>query len=211
MTSQSDDLQSLLRRVAEGDEEAVGKLLESERGAIHRMIGLRLDRAIGTRVDASDIVQETMIEAARRIRDYAAEPKLPFGVWLRHLAKDHVIDAHRKHRGAKRRSVDRERSLADPAYSGQSTVDLAARLQAQGLTPSTEAMRRELIARFDSALEELGEDDREVVLMRYFEHRSNQEVAAELGISEPAAGMRHLRAVRRLRALLAEPPRDGGD
>ena len=42
--------------------------------------------------------------------------------------------------------------------------------------------------------------------MRHFEHLTNSEIAAALGLSEPAAGMRYLRALRRLRAVLATPP-----
>ena len=64
--------------------------------------------------------------------------------------------------------------------------------------------------RFRTALDELDENDREVVLMRHFEQLSNQEVAQALGLSEPAAGMRYLRAIRRLRAMLAEGASESG-
>ena len=64
------------------------------------------------------------------------------------------------------------------------------------------AHRQELEDRFKDVLEQLDDDDREILLMRHFQQMSNQEVATTLGLSEPAAGMRHLRALRRLRALL---------
>ena len=63
-------------------------------------------------------------------------------------------------------------------------------------------MRRELQRRLDAAVAELDEDDREVILMRHGEQLSNQDVAALLNLTEPAASMRHLRALRRLRELL---------
>jgi RNA polymerase sigma-70 factor (ECF subfamily) len=126
---------------------------------------------------------------------------MPFHLWLRHIARDHIIDAHRRHRGAQRRSVDRERSLR-PALPDQSSLDLAAQLIDRELTPATAALRHELQNRFHEALAALDEDDREILLMRHFEQLSNQEVAAALGLSEAAAGMRHLRALRRLRAQL---------
>jgi RNA polymerase sigma-70 factor (ECF subfamily) len=72
------------------------------------MVNLRMDRAISDRVDASDVVQDVLWEASRRLENYIQEPSMPFHLWLRQLAKDRMIDMHRRHRGAKRRSVDRE-------------------------------------------------------------------------------------------------------
>jgi RNA polymerase sigma-70 factor (ECF subfamily) len=56
------------------------------------------------------------------------------------------------------------------------------------------------------ALEQLAEEDREIILMRHYEHLSNSDVALALGLSQPAAGMRHLRALRRLREILGDAP-----
>jgi RNA polymerase sigma-70 factor (ECF subfamily) len=72
------------------------------------------------------------------------------------------------------------------------------------LTPAAAALRRELEDRFWAALEELDEADREIVLMRHQEQLGNSEVAEILGLSQPAAGMRYLRAIRRLRDVLGE-------
>jgi RNA polymerase sigma-70 factor (ECF subfamily) len=150
------------------------------------------------------------LEASRRLPDYLRNPALPFHLWLRQIARDHLIDAHRRHRKAQRRSLDREQPIAAAAYLDRSSIALAAELRDQGLTPAAEALRQELQRRFLAALEQLDGDDREVVLMRHFEQLSNQDVAQALGLSEPAAGMRHLRAIRRLRAVLAEPPSQKG-
>ena len=207
MTPDHKETQDLLRQVKDGDQEAVNSLLARHRDSLRRMVELRLDRAIAGRVDASDIVQETLLEASQRLAVYAEEPSMPFHLWLRHLAKDHLIDAHRKHRRAQRRSVDRERSLANPALAHHSSLDLASQLQAQGLTPGAAVLRQELEARFRAALEELKENDRELVVMRHFDGLTNQEAAKELGLSEPAAGMRYLRAMRRLGAELLKPRR----
>jgi RNA polymerase sigma-70 factor (ECF subfamily) len=76
------------------------------------------------------------------------------------------------------------------------------------MTPATAAIRHEMQGRFQEALALLEEADREVILMRHFEQLPNQEVADALGLSEAAASMRYLRAMRRLRAVLA--PDDGG-
>jgi RNA polymerase sigma-70 factor (ECF subfamily) len=169
------------------------------------MIDMRLDPAIVQRVDASDVVQEVLLEASRRFQDYLKAPSMPFHLWLRHIAKDHVIDAHRKHHQAKKRGVNREQPMHRPAWAGQSSLDLANQLVDPELTPASAAVRQELERRLHVALGQLDEDDQEIILMRHFEQLSNQEVAESLELTEAAASMRYLRAVRRLRDLLANP------
>ena len=107
--------QILLDRVREGDDDAVNGLLARHRDAIRRMVDRRMDRVMQRRVDASDIVQDVMLEANRRLGDYLANPTMSFQLWLRHMARDRLIDAHRRHRVAATRSLDREVSLTVPA------------------------------------------------------------------------------------------------
>jgi RNA polymerase sigma-70 factor (ECF subfamily) len=203
------ETQDLLRRAQ--DSSAIDELWERYRPALRRLIGLRLDQAVSRRVDASDVVQDVLLKANQRLADYLRNPSMPFHLWLRQIAQDQVIDVHRRHRQAAKRSLDRERALvACPGGSGnwddQSSFDLAAQLRDPALTPAAEALRRELQGRFQAALLRLDEDDREIVLLRHYERLSNSEAAQALGLSEAAAGMRHLRALRRLRAVLSEAP-----
>jgi RNA polymerase sigma-70 factor (ECF subfamily) len=190
----------LLDRVRGGDSAAVNGLLERHRAAIRRMIDRRMDRVVQRRVDASDIVQDVMIEANRRLGDYLSNPTMPFQVWLRHMARDRLIDAHRRHRVAASRSVDREVPLA--ADGDGSLAGPVARVPDRELTPAAAATWRELERRFAAAVEQLDDGDRQIVLLRHFEHLSTAEAAEVLGLSKPAAGMRYLRAMRRLRGLL---------
>jgi RNA polymerase sigma-70 factor (ECF subfamily) len=205
---ESQETQELLGCAGAGDGDAVNRLLERHRESLRRMVQLRLDRALGARVDASDIVQEVLWEASRRLSDYLRDAKVPFHLWLRALAKDHLIDAHRRHRKAQRRSVDREQALA-PEFADRSSLDLAAQLRDNELTPAAATIRRELEARFLAALDQLDDEDAEIVLMRHHEQLTNSEAAQALGVSPAAAGMRHLRALRRLRAILGERPSTG--
>jgi RNA polymerase sigma-70 factor (ECF subfamily) len=202
MEPNSPPTQELLDNARGGDPKAIEQLLAQQREPVRRMIGLRLDPAIAARVDASDVVQEVLLEASRRLNDYLREPAMPFHLWLRHIARDHIIDAHRRHRQAKRRGVDREQPMIPAGLAGHSSIELAAQLCDQELTPASAAMQRELERRLHAAIAELNEDDREIILMRHFESLSNQEVAMELGLSEAAASMRYLRALRRLRTAL---------
>jgi RNA polymerase sigma-70 factor (ECF subfamily) len=201
MWPDSDQTQELIRSAATGDDAAINALMDRHRGALRQMVQMRMDRAVSARVDASDIVQEILVEASQRLSDYVRNPGLPFHLWLRQLAKDQIIDTYRRHRVAQRRSVDRERSL-DASYADQSSLNLAAQLADAELTPAAATIRRELQQRFLTALSQLDEEDREIMLMRHCEHLGNSEVAAALGLTPPAAGMRYLRAVRRLRDVL---------
>src|SRR5215211_3938791 len=102
-----------------------------------------LDRALAARVDASDIVQDVLLEAHRRLQDYLRKPAMPFHLWLRHIAKDHIIDAHRHERLAQRRSVDREQSM-NATRPGESSLDWAAQFFDQEMTPASAAIRNEM-------------------------------------------------------------------
>lgn len=185
---------------AQGDAAAVNRLLDRHRESLRRLIALRMDRRMAGRVDASDVVQDVLVEASSRLRDYLADPRLPFHLWLRSLAQDRMIDLHRRNR-AQRRDVLREQSL-DPGTDERSALGLAAQLADAGLTPAATAIKAELEQRFWSAIDTLDEADREVILMRHAEQLGNGEVAQALGVSPAAAGMRYLRALRRLRTAL---------
>ncbi len=208
MWPDSSQTQELLDQARRGDPLAVNALLEKHRAALRRMVDLRMDRALSRRVDASDIVQDVMVEANRRLAEYLNNPAMPFHLWLRHMARDRLIDAHRRHRVSQRRSLDREQPLAGH-NPDRSTLELAAQLCDDELTPAAAATWRELQRRFQQAVEELDEQDREIVLMRHFEEMSNQDVAEALELTAAAASMRYLRAMRKLRGLLKEPDASG--
>src|SRR5256714_14559746 len=114
----------LLDDARKGEPGAVDKLLGEFREPLRRVIDLRLDPAIARRVDASDIVQDVLIEANQRLTEYLKKPDMPFHLWLRHLAQDRIIDTHRRHRLAQRRSIDREQPIARPAWADESTPSL---------------------------------------------------------------------------------------
>jgi RNA polymerase sigma-70 factor (ECF subfamily) len=205
MWPESDQTRELLAEAARGSPDAVNQLMERHRDALRRMVQMRLDQQIRRRVDVSDVVQDVLVEANRRLADYLARPGMDFHLWLRQIAMDRIIDAHRRHRVSAKRSVDREQPMAVPAGAERSTMELAAQLADGELTPAAAAAQRELVRRVEAALTQLDEADADIIVMRHYEKLSNQEAAQALGLTQPAASMRYLRAIRRLRQLLGEP------
>ncbi|MBX3416169.1 MAG: sigma-70 family RNA polymerase sigma factor [Pirellulaceae bacterium] len=204
MWPEQDETLELLRQAGGGDDRAVNDLMDRHREALRQMVRMRLDQRIKKRVDVSDVVQDVLIEANRRLGDYIANPVMSFRLWLRQIAKDRIIDAHRRHRVSARRSVDREQTPASPRGLDKSSIQLAALLNDKQLTPAEKALQKEMAKRVEQAILELEEKDSEIIVMRHYEHLTNQEVAAALSLTEPAASMRYLRALRRLKAILQD-------
>jgi RNA polymerase sigma-70 factor (ECF subfamily) len=206
MSSAADDTDELLRRAGTGDRSARGELLQRYRDRLRRMVAFRIDPRLTARVDPSDVVQEALGEADRRLDEYLRRRPLPFYPWLRQLAWDRLVEQHRRHLHAGRRSVRRE-EVKPPALSGASALELADRLVDSGQAPSAEVQREELRKRVRVVLEDMGEADREVLVLRYLEQLSASEVGTVLGVTEAAAKKRALRALRRLRdALMSDMP-----
>jgi RNA polymerase sigma-70 factor (ECF subfamily) len=201
MAASPPDTEQLLERVGRGDPVARQQLLARHRDRLRRMVALRLDRRLAARVDPSDIVQESLAAANQRLSDYLRDRPLPFYAWLRQFAWERVAKYYERHVRAQRRSVTREEVLPLP---DESVVQLAQRLIASATSPSRRLLRDELRDRVRVALGCLKPRDREILVLRYLEGLSNAEAAAVLGIGENTAGMRHLRALERLRTLLGD-------
>jgi RNA polymerase sigma-70 factor (ECF subfamily) len=198
------DTDELLGRTAQGDRAARDQLLARHRQRLCQAVAYRLDRRLAARVDPSDVVQEVLAEAARKLPDYLRERPLPFYPWLRQMALERLVTLHRRHVRAQRRSVRREEPALLPLPE-ESAEELADRLAASASSPSQRLLRSEARQRVRAALRLLAPADREVLELRHLEQLSAAEAAAVLGISTAAAQSRHLRAVQRLRALLEGP------
>ncbi|WP_146399532.1 sigma-70 family RNA polymerase sigma factor [Planctomycetes bacterium CA13] len=197
-----DQTETLLAAVRGGDTDAVNRLLERHRESVRRLVQMRLDRKVQRRVDVSDVVQDVLVEANGRLEKYLDDPAMAFHLWIRQIAWDRIIDTYRRHRVSAKRNMDREQAMSAPAGHDQSSVQLAAQLCDPALTPAAAATQREIASKVEAAIEQLGDQDREIVLMRHYEHLSNLEIAEVLRLNPPAASMRYLRAIRRLRELL---------
>jgi RNA polymerase sigma-70 factor (ECF subfamily) len=205
MSKPAADLRELLARAAE-DPAAVGELFDLHRDRLRRMIHLRLDHRLQGRLDASDVLQEAFLEFAQALPAYVQNPQAPFYLWLRCITARKLHTLHRQHLGTRMRDAGREVSVDRRAMSEASSASLAAQLLGKLTTPSQALLRAELQLHVQQALDEMDPLDREVLALRHDEQLSNRETAHVLGISEPAASLRFIRALRRLKALLQRMP-----
>jgi len=205
MTEAADEAE-LLAQAAAGDEAALTQLFTRYRKRLKQMVRLRLNRRLQGRIDDSDILQEAYLEAAKRFPEYLAEKPLPFFLWLRHLTGEKLIDAHRRHLGAKMRDAGQEVSLHRGPMPAASSASLAAQLLGHLTSPSQAAIKAETRLRVQEVLNSMDPLDREIIALRHFEQLTNPEVAETLGLNESTASSRYLRALKRLKEELSHLP-----
>jgi RNA polymerase sigma-70 factor, ECF subfamily len=201
--SHEPDTEELIRRAAIGDREAVEGLLARHRDRLRRMIAVRMDKRFAARVDPSDIVQDALNDASRKLPDYLKHQPLPFYPWLRQLAWKRLIGEHRRHVGAKARTVTREEH-DEILLPDHSSLQLAARLLASGTSPSVRMIRKELRVKVRQMLSQLSATDREVLVLRYLEQLSTAETAAVLELTVDGVKSRQRRALERFSNLMAD-------
>jgi RNA polymerase sigma-70 factor (ECF subfamily) len=193
----------LLEAAGRGDRSALEQLLESYRVQLRQAIALRLPWRLSARIDPSDVVQETMVEATRRFDQYLKSRRIAFYPWLRRLAADQLAVAQRKHFGAQERSVSREEvrlsDLSDTSWNA-----LADCLASSITGPLARLVHQEARHRVLTALASLTDIDREVLVLRFLEDLSVTEAAQVLDISDAALKMRQLRAVQRLQRAVGD-------
>jgi len=198
MEPDTDQLISLARA---GDLSAQQRLLSRHSSRLKQMIAVFLDPRISARVDPSDVLQETLTIAARRLPDYSDAMPGGFYPWLRQIAKDQIIDAHRKHIHAGKRSVERE--IRNVSFvSDASASQLADRLVSKEGSPSAQAGHNERRAGVMAALKQLSDSNRELLLMRYVEQLSTREIAEILATTDSAIKSRLWRSLEKMNQIM---------
>jgi RNA polymerase sigma-70 factor (ECF subfamily) len=206
MPDEASDNEVLLQRALGGDGAALAELFERHRGRLEQMVRLCLDRRLQGRLDPADVLQEAYLDVARRFPEYRADPALPFFLWLRLLTGQRLVDLHRHHLGAKIRNAALEVSLYRGDLPRASSASLAELLLGRLTSASRAAIRAETQLRVQEALNGMDATDREVLVLRHFEMLSNEETAQVLGLKPSAASNRHLRALKRLKEIMAQVP-----
>jgi RNA polymerase sigma-70 factor, ECF subfamily len=196
----------LLERLRSGDRRALADLFQQHRDRLRRMVELRMDSRLQGRIDASDVLQDGFLDLDKRVENYLSEPGLPVFLWLRLVISDRLAMIHRRHLGTKMRDAGQEVSLYRDPLPPASSAALASMLLGRLTSPSDAAIRAEQILQVQEAVNSLEALDREVVALRHFEQLTRAETAVVLGISEEAGAKRYIRAMKKLKLILAGMP-----
>jgi RNA polymerase sigma-70 factor (ECF subfamily) len=200
------DSDPLLVRAAEGDLAAWGTMLAGQQERLTRLVAFRMDPRLRGRIDASDVVQEAFAEASQHRADYCRAPTAPLFLWLRGVVINKMLEIHRHHLGTRMRDVKRELPLESQWRWDDTSAALCEHLTGHLTSPSVAAIRVEVRTRLADALDKMNDTDREVLALRHFEQLTSTEAAQVLGIQEPAASKRYVRALERLKQILSEMP-----
>lgn len=194
----------LLRRLETDSEQVLAETFAANRERYWHLVTFRMDRRIAARVDADDVLQEAYVAASNRVQHYIKDPSFSLFVWLRMIVTQTLVDVHRRHFGAEKRSAGREVSLGASQYPQTTSVSLAAQLVGNQTSPSGAAQREESSQALADAIAQMSPLDQETIAMRHFEGLTNTEAAEVLGISVTAASNRYVRALARLKEILEE-------
>jgi RNA polymerase sigma-70 factor (ECF subfamily) len=201
MADSAPDAAQWLPAARAGDSEALGQVLEACRGYLLLIAQQELEPTLQAKGGASDLVQQTFLEAQRDFADFQGTTQEALLAWMRRMLLNNLANFHRDHRREKRRA-SREVGLPGGDSSGQRAGDLAGNTP----TPSVLAMRDEETEALERALQRLPEDYRRVIQLRYREERSFEDIADVMQRSQNAIRKLWSRAIERLQQELEEPP-----
>jgi RNA polymerase sigma-70 factor, ECF subfamily len=206
MDQTPNEVTHLIDRLRAGDRHALAELFHSYRERLRRMVELRMDARLRTRLDASDVLQDAYLDLAGDLDAYRADPKLPPLLWMRLHVGRRLTMLHRRHLGTHQRDAGLEISLYREPLPQASSAALASMLLGRHTSPTQAAQRAERLLRIQEALNSLDPIDREVLALRHFEQLSRAEAALVLGITQEAGAKRYFRALKRLKDVLASMP-----
>ncbi len=193
----STETRNLLEHYHGSDRGTFDRLFARYEDYLRRVVDLRMEPELRRRIDPSDVVQDTQLHAFQHFNDFMKRRPMPFRLWLRRTAYEKLTRMRERHIRESRRSVHKEFPLPD-----QSSVALANRFIQRGPSPSQQLSRQEMASIVRRALASLRPTDREVLLMRYVEDLSNEEMACLLELEPATVSKRHGRALLRLQQAL---------
>ena len=191
----------LLAQARGNDPRQLDQLFAQCRNYLAVVARAQVESWLRAKVDASDIVQQTMLEAYRDFHKFRGTTEAEWLAWLRQILSHNAANFIRHYRGTAKRQAHREVALRQPGDDSQTprAPDPADR----GESPSQQLLRKERDWQIAEALAQLTPDHREVILLRNLQRLSFDEVAERMGRSRPAAQMLWMRAIHKLQEVLA--------
>ena len=197
-TANGDPLERVIQAARGGSQEALGQLIEACRTYLLLVANRELPRAVQGKVAASDLVQDSLLEAHRDFAQFAGHTRHELMGWLRQILVNNVADAYRRYEQAAKRRASREVPLEEVGTESQLAIDVAL----DTTSPSQAAMAREEEAELNRALSSLPDRYREVILLHHRDGLSFAEISRQVKRSAEAVRKTWLRAVKQLQQYL---------
>ncbi len=204
-TTDRPDPEQILQDARSGDSSSLGRLLELYRNYLRLLARLEIGRRLQGKVDESDLVQETFLEAHRHFGRFRGTTEAELMTWLRQILAGVVANLMRRYYGTQRRDVRLEQDLADDLARSSQALG-GGRLAARQSSPSQQAVRREQAVLLADALGQLPEAYQEVIILSHLEGLSFPEVAQRMGRSVNSVKNLWARALARLRRSVRDEP-----
>ncbi|MGH7201935.1 MAG: sigma-70 family RNA polymerase sigma factor [Planctomycetaceae bacterium] len=195
-------LLELLNRARDGDDAARERLFVRCRTYVDVIARAHVESWLRAKVDASDIVQQTMLEVHRGLDDFRGGTENEWLCWLRRILAHNAADFVRRYRGTAKRQARREVPLV--MRSPNDSREFRRDPSDAGETPSQLVMRREREIEVAEAVAQLPPDYQEIIMLRNLERLPFGEIAQRMNRSRPATQMLWMRALRKLETILKE-------
>jgi RNA polymerase sigma-70 factor (ECF subfamily) len=195
-------LSELLNQARDGDDAARDLLFEKCRAYVNVVARARVESWMRAKVDASDLVQQTLLEAHRGLSNFQGTTEAEWLAWLRRILDHNAVDFIRQYRGTKKREIRKEVRLNNAAsdVSQRRDLDPSAGME----SPSELVMRRERDIEVAEVVSQLTDDHQEVIMLRNLQRLPFDEVARRMGRTRPAVQMLWMRALRKLETILQQ-------
>jgi RNA polymerase sigma-70 factor (ECF subfamily) len=204
-----DEMDALLSRAREGDNDAAGSLLTSQEEAVRCLVSARFDRRLAARLDVEDVIQDVWVVVVRRLPRYKKDPGMPFPDWVQHVTLDCLARCRRVHLRAKKRSVFAE-GRRNLCRHGPDCKSFITSVEFHGEGPGCNCDRHELCECVGKLVKSLPHSDQELLRMRVLQGVPVRDVAMSLRMTVATVRLRLFRTLRWLRQCLEdERPRDG--
>lgn len=196
------DSQEILLKARAGDEKAKGELLERFRPYLNVIAQRHLDERLRGRLDFTDVVQTTFLEASRDFGAFRGESVDSLLAWLRNILRNNIHTAHQQHLATQKRSARLETRISIASESGGSSLGMEHIIPSDTSTPSQRMMKNEAAADLALCLERIPETQRQAIRLRYLEGCSLREISEKMGKSEMAVAGLLKRGLRTLREVM---------
>ena len=204
--NQSQTEQHLIQAVRQHDADALAQLLELYQPRLRAFVTQNMSAALQQKVDADDILQEVGMSCVQSLPEINFAEHEPFS-WICHVAKRRIMDAGRRYGGSQKRDMRREVGMHGGGGSegeGRGLVDL---LVASITSPSKAFSRDQRQFHLWNAFEQLPEDSRRALHLRYVDGLPSKEIAEAMNKSDGAVRVLLTRSLKKLEAILSESPR----